>query len=151
MFLSLVHDCDRLTDSVYRLGRKVKDYVQYAGDRYFGGNHGIIRVLIEHTGNTVLIEGDIYDTQKLLALLGETDSEIIDNIDPYDLWDYIGDCLVPVIEDDDWLIERIDKVEEVEEVEEKQPLTFIQKQEIALLDSLLEGIEKLEKATKAKV
>ena len=148
MFLSLVHDCDRLTDSVYWLGRKVKDYVQHAGDRYFGGNHGLIRVLIEHTGNTVLIEGDIYDTQKLLALLGETDSEIIDNIDPYDLWDYIADCLVPVIED----VEEIEEVEEVEEVEEKQPLTlgFIQKQEIALLDSLLEGIEKSEKATKVQ-
>ena len=59
---------------------------------------------------------------------------------------------------DDWEIdEEINYDEEVEEVE-KQPLAFgfIQKQEIVLLDSLLEGIEKLEKATtkvqeKAKV
>ena len=49
------------------------------------------------------------------------------------------------------VIEDVEEIKEVKEVE-KQPLIlgFIQKQEIALLDSLLEGIEKLEKATKVQ-
>lgn len=157
MFLSLIDDCDRLTNSVYQLGKEVKEYIQRAGDRYFGGNHGLIKVLIEHTGKTVLIEGDIYDTQKLMALLSETDSEVIDNIDPYDLWDYIADCLVSeieeveeieedwAIEDDDWAIEGIDK--KVEDINQPLTLGFIQKQEIALLDSLIEGIDNLQKVS----
>lgn len=51
------------------------------------------------------------------------------------------------------VIEDVEEIKEVKEVEKQPPLNlgFIQKQEIALLNSLLEGIEKLEKATKAKV